>query len=100
MVQGRNGAGFALEPLAELFCGNFDRNITAKAGVTRLPHFPHAALADGRKELIGAQAGTSRDSHTGIFDSNPWLEAVGRGFVPRSDAGWVNQRQEGRRLGR
>ena len=63
MIQRRDGVGFALETLAELGVGNFDRDVAIQARVVRLVHFSHSALADGRKDFIGAEFVAGGERH-------------------------------------
>ena len=46
MVQRCHYSGFALEPLGELFGGDFDRDIAIEARIAGSEHFTHASGAD------------------------------------------------------
>jgi hypothetical protein len=63
MIQGRDGASFALETLTELGLRDFDRDDAIKARVTRLVDLAHAAGADRSEDLIRAEFSTGRKRH-------------------------------------
>ena len=63
MIQGRDGAGFALEALGEILLGDFDSDDPVEARVTGPIHFAHTARTDGREEFIGAESCTSSERH-------------------------------------
>ena len=69
MVEGGQDLGFALEArhargiAGKGFGQNFERDVAFQPGVFGSIYFPHAARADGRQNLVGAKAGTSRERH-------------------------------------
>ncbi len=58
MVEGGDGARFALEPAAELLVGCLDGDLAAEARVEGLEDVAHSAFADTADDLIGADLGT------------------------------------------
>jgi len=44
-------------------CQPLDGNDAIEAGVARLPYFAHAACADGREDLVGAEFFAHRKRH-------------------------------------
>ncbi len=54
VIQCGDGAGFPFEALAELRGRNLDGDIAPQPGITGLPHFAHAASANGGDDFIGA----------------------------------------------
>jgi hypothetical protein len=52
-----------VSPLAELGLRNLDRDDTVEARVAGLPYLAHAARADGRKDLVGAEFVADREGH-------------------------------------
>ena len=67
MIQRRYGMCFALETLAELGFGNFDRHDAIQARVVGLVHLSHAARADWRKDFVGAEFVACGERHTGLI---------------------------------
>ena len=67
VVERGDRAGFAGEALGELRVGNFDRDIAIQPGIMRAIHLAHAALADGRKDFVGAEFVADRKRHTRDF---------------------------------
>ena len=63
MVQRRHGARLAFESLRERRLRDFDSDDAVKTGIPGLEYFPHSAHADGRKNLIGSQAGSGVQGH-------------------------------------
>src|SRR5215471_14228592 len=63
IIQRRNGSGFAIEALAELFLGNLYGDDTIQPCVTSLVHLAHTAGANGVEELIRSQASSGRKRH-------------------------------------
>ncbi len=64
MRQGRDGAGFPLEP-GESLCvaqealgRDLDRDVAPEAGVTRPVNLPHPSHVDRREDFVRAQAET------------------------------------------
>jgi hypothetical protein len=55
VIQRRNRLSLAAEAFAELGFGRFDGNDPIQPRVTRLPHFAHASLPDGRKNFVGSE---------------------------------------------
>ena len=55
MIQRRDRVGLALKTIGELLRGNLDRDVAIQPRIARLPHFAHAAFADGRDDLIRAE---------------------------------------------
>jgi hypothetical protein len=43
-----------------------ERDVTTDAGITRLPHLAHAALADGRDDFIRAEFVAWLERHLGV----------------------------------
>ena len=72
VIQRRDGPRFAPKALAELRGGDLDGDDAAEPGVARLPHLPHAAGAEGREDLVGAEAGAGGKGHSesgGLYGS-------------------------------
>ena len=63
MIQGRDGAGFALEALGELFSGNLDGDVAAQAGIARAVDFAHPAGSNGCENLIRPEADAGGQRH-------------------------------------
>jgi hypothetical protein len=63
MVQGCNSVRLALEPFRELFVRNLDRDGAIEARIAGFVNFSHAAGANGRDDLIRAQASSGRQRH-------------------------------------
>ena len=63
MIQRRDGAGFALETLAELGLGNLDGDDAIKARVAGLIHFAHPAGAERGKDFVRAEFVAGRERH-------------------------------------
>ena len=67
--------GLALEPgerlgiLFESLRQNLDSDIAAEPGILRPVHLPHSSRAQGRQDLVGAEARSSRDRHRICPDS-------------------------------
>ena len=55
VVQGRDGACFALEAVRELFLRGFDGNNAVHSVIAGLPHFTHASRADARDYFVRSQ---------------------------------------------
>jgi hypothetical protein len=61
MPKAGDGAGLALEPDAQIvpvgdvFGETFDSDSAVEPRVARLPHFAHAARAEGREDLMRAE---------------------------------------------
>ena len=63
MIQRRDGAGFTLEPLTEPRARNLDRHTPVQARIAGPVDFAHAAGADRRHDLVGAdELGSGGDS--------------------------------------
>ena len=63
MVEGGNGAGFALETFGEGLTGGFDGDDAVEPGVARLIDFAHPARAELSEDFEGAEARTWRERH-------------------------------------
>jgi len=69
MVQRRDGARFAFEPLASLgivsdgIGQDLDGNESIQAGVVRTIDVAHPSRSDGAENLVGAQAGSGGQRH-------------------------------------
>ena len=69
MVQAGDGAGFALEALAEIWAvgemrrEDFDGDDSVEARVARAIDLSHAAGAQGGDNLVGAEFGCWREGH-------------------------------------
>jgi hypothetical protein len=63
MVQGGDGAGLAFEAIGEPLRCDFDRHHAVQPGVAGLPDFTHAAGADRRQDLVGAQPSSGGKPH-------------------------------------
>ena len=63
MIQGRDGAGFALEAFGELLGGNFDGDVAVQAGIARAVDFAHPAGSDGGENFIRPEAGAGGQRH-------------------------------------
>src|SRR5580658_4365275 len=63
MIQRGNRTGLALETLAEFLCRNLDGDFSAKPRVTSQVHLAHAAGANGREDLVGAETVTYSERH-------------------------------------
>jgi hypothetical protein len=63
MVQGRNGASFALETLAELLAADLDGHGAMKPGVARGIHIAHATRTDGTDDLEASEEGAGGEEH-------------------------------------
>ena len=66
-IQRRDGLRFPLEALAMARLQNFDGNRPPQPGVDGLVHFSHAALADGRDELVPADLHTRGRGHAALI---------------------------------
>lgn len=64
MIQRRDGASLAPESVGVLCFEALDRDDTIDPPVTGLPHFPHAASAQGTDDLVGAETGAWSQSQT------------------------------------
>ena len=77
MVQRRQHLGLALEArhalavVRERLGQNLDRHVAFQLGIVGAVHLAHAAGADGREDLVGAQFVTQGELHTGIQFSLP-----------------------------
>ena len=84
MIQRRSGARLALETLSRrLRCKglwqNFDGYFAMKPRVARLIHLAHSALADQRKDFVGAEFVADRKGHNvteSIAVGHPYLEQL------------------------
>src|SRR5271170_6781704 len=69
MVERRQALGFALEArhalrvAGEEIGQHLQRNLALQLGVERAIHLTHAAGADGRKDLVGSEFGSSGQHH-------------------------------------
>jgi hypothetical protein len=63
MIQSSDGAGLALKPLAEVLGGRLDGDDAVKPRVASLPHFAHAAGADGGEDFVRAECVANRNGH-------------------------------------
>ena len=69
MAQRGDGAGFAVEALAELRVAggvreqDFDRDGAFQAGVASFVNFPHSASATGQLDLVRAEPRANRKDH-------------------------------------
>ena len=69
MVQGREGASFALEAQFEIGIGgekagqNFDSNYAVQAQIAGTVHVSHTACADGRNYFVRAQPCSACQDH-------------------------------------
>ncbi len=63
VIQRCDRASFALEAFTELGCGSLDGDNAVQTRIARLPHLPHAARADWRKDFVGAEFVAGRDRH-------------------------------------
>ena len=66
MIQRGHRARFALEPFRKLLAGNLDGDRAVEARVARLVHFPHAARANEREDLIGTELRAGREGHSNV----------------------------------
>lgn len=55
MIQRGDGSGFPLEALAELLSADLDSDRAVQAGVAGFVYFAHAAGANRRDDLVGAE---------------------------------------------
>ncbi len=60
VVDGRNRAPLLFEAAGEFFIADLDGNRAAQTGVRGAEHLAHAALAQGRLDLVGAQPRAGR----------------------------------------
>ena len=65
MIQRGNGFRFALETLAELRGGNFDRDEATQTRISGAIHFTHSTSANKRKDFIRAEFIACREWHVG-----------------------------------
>src|SRR5260370_30907734 len=63
MIQCGDHARFTLEALAELLGTDLDRDDAIKPRIARLPHLPHAARTDRRKDFVRAKAAAAGQAH-------------------------------------
>ena len=84
MIERRSGARLALETLSRSLGRkglrqNFDGYVAMKPRVARPIHLAHAALADGRKDFVGAEFVACRKGHNvteSIAVGHPYLEQL------------------------
>jgi hypothetical protein len=57
MIQRSDGADLALEPVAESLGTDLDRDFATHPRIAGAVHFAHATGADGRDDLVRAEAG-------------------------------------------
>jgi hypothetical protein len=55
MIQRGNRLRLALEALAELSCGDFDRSVALQPGIVGAIDFAHAAFPDENNNLVGTE---------------------------------------------
>jgi hypothetical protein len=73
MIQLRDGARLALEPVAEVFPGDFDGDDAIQPSVASFIDFAHPARANGRKNLVRPEALTGGKRHrTDRFIAEGW----------------------------
>ncbi len=65
MIQRGDGAGFALESIAEVLGRHLDGDVAADAGIVRAVDDAHSACANLRDDLVGAEAIANRRRHGG-----------------------------------
>ena len=70
MIQRGDGTSLVLEPLGVLGPEALDGHDTIDPRVTGLPHFAHAARAEGRDELVGAKWGAGAPRRSWSCDSS------------------------------
>jgi len=63
VIECRDGTRFALKALAKSVVTNLDRNRSAEARITTLPHLAHSAGADRREYLVRSETGAGRERH-------------------------------------
>ena len=63
MIQRRDGAGLALEAVAESFLRNLDGNDAIEPRVTGLSHLTHAARANQCHDFVGAKSFSCAERH-------------------------------------
>src|ERR1700722_13821237 len=66
MIQRGDRTRFTLEPLAEFFAGNLDRDIPPQSGIPSAVHFAHASRTNGREKLIWTQPCTRSQGHGAV----------------------------------
>ena len=66
MVQGRDRACLALKALGEFALGDLQRDDAVQARVAGLPHLAHAAFAQQRHNLVGAEFVASRQHNKDV----------------------------------
>ena len=66
VVEGGDGAGFALEALSEFGFGGFDGYGAVETGVAGFVDFAHAAFAKRREDFVGAEFVAWGEGHVGI----------------------------------
>ena len=69
MAEGRDGAGFALEPLTELGMRDLDRNNPVEACVAGFVHFAHSTRTQGVQNLIWTEFCPAIQPHYSIPSS-------------------------------
>src|SRR6516225_5119818 len=63
MIQRGHGTDFALETVAEPLGGYFYGDLAAHARIAGAVNLTHAACAEGRQDLVGAEAGSGGEAH-------------------------------------
>ena len=80
MIQRGDRAGFLLETRGVLALQPLDGDDAIQARVARLPHFAHAARAEGGEDLVGAEFCACFELHTETHSSLA---------VQRADCAWI-----------
>jgi hypothetical protein len=79
MIQSCTGASFPLKTRSVLSFQSLDGDYAIQSRVSGLPHFSHAAFAEGREDLVRSKflaPGKAASNQLSLTD--PWE----RGFVP------------------
>ena len=63
MIERGDGAGFAFKAVGELLRRDFDGDVAIEPRIAGLPYLAHAAFAEGRDDLIGAEAVCGGEGH-------------------------------------
>ena len=67
VIERRNRAGLALEPLGVLGIQAFDGHEAIDTRVAGLPHLAHTARAEAADQFIGAECGPGARDHAGAI---------------------------------
>ena len=63
VIQRRDGVNLTLEPVAETLRGDLDGDLAPHARIAGAVHLTHAARAEGRQDLVGAETRAGGKSH-------------------------------------